>query len=137
MPIILPNAPGLDSIEIDKQRAIEIADTSYSFQDVTFLKMMIIHHEQALVLSRLVPSRTNTNNLIDLASRIDSSQEDEILFMNGWLEERGENAKQQHSHHDKMMKMSGMASDEEIERLQNLDGFDFDRVILKIDDPAS
>ena len=132
VPIILPNAPGLDSIEIDKQRAIEIADTSYSFQDVTFLKMMIIHHEQALVLSRLVPSRTNTKNLIDLASRIDSSQEDEILFMNGWLEERGENAKQQHSHHDKMMKMSGMASDEEIKRLQNLDGFDFDRLFLRL-----
>ena len=82
VPIILPNAPGLDSIEINQQRAIEIADTSYSFHEVIFLKKMIIHHEQALLLSRLVPSRTNTTNLIDLASRIDSSQEDEILFMN-------------------------------------------------------
>ncbi len=132
VPIILPNAPGLDSIEINQQRAIEIADTSYSFQDVIFLKRMIVHHEQALVLSRLVPSRTNTNNLIDLASRIDSSQEDEILFMNSWLEERGENT-MEHNHHDsKMMKMSGMASDKEIETLKNLNGFEFDKLFLKL-----
>ena len=132
VPIILPNAPGLDSIEINQQRAIEIADTSYSFQDVIFLKKMIIHHEQALLLSRLVPSRTNTNNLIDLASRIDSSQEDEILFMNSWLEERGENT-MEHKHHDsKMMKMSGMASDKEIETLKNLDGFEFDKLFLRL-----
>ena len=132
VPIILPNAPGLDSIEINQQRAIEIADTSYSFQDVIFLKKMIIHHEQALLLSRLVPSRTNTNNLIDLASRIDSSQEDEILFMNSWLEERGENT-MEHKHHDSnMMKMSGMASDKEIETLKNLDGFEFDKLFLRL-----
>ena len=132
VPIILPNAPGLDSIEINQQRAIEIADTSYSFQDVIFLKKMIIHHEQALLLSRLVPSRTNTTNLIDLASRIDSSQEDEILFMNSWLEERGENT-MEHKHHDSnMMKMSGMASDKEIETLKNLDGFEFDKLFLRL-----
>lgn len=132
VPIILPNAPGLDSIEINQQRAIEIADTSYSFQDVIFLKKMIIHHEQALLLSRLVPSRTNTNNLIDLASRIDSSQEDEILFMNSWLEERGENTMEHKHHGSNMMKMSGMASDKEIETLKNLDGFEFDKLFLRL-----
>ena len=97
-PIILPNSPGKDSIEIDQQRAISIANTSYNLQDVIFLQMMILHHEQALVLSRLVPSRTNTENIVDLASRIDSSQEDEILFMKSWLEERGETSTDHHNH---------------------------------------
>ena len=50
-PIILPNSPGIESIEIDEQKAIAIADTSYSIHDVHFLQMMILHHEQAIVLS--------------------------------------------------------------------------------------
>ena len=130
-PIILPNSPGKDSIEIDQQRAISIANTSYNLQDVIFLQMMILHHEQALVLSRLVPSRTNTENIVDLASRIDSSQEDEILFMNSWLEERGETSTDHHNHH-KMMKMSGMASDLDIARLERLNGVEFDRLFLAL-----
>ena len=131
-PIILPSAPGIESIEIDEKKAIAIADTSYNSFDVNFLQMMILHHEQAIILSELVPSRTNTKNIVDLASRIDSSQEDEILFMNSWLDERGETSNVNHDRHHKMMKMSGMASDEEIARLKRLDGVDFDRLFLKL-----
>ena len=131
-PIILPSAPGIESIEIDEKKAIAIADTSYNSFDVNFLQMMILHHEQAIILSELVPSRTNTKNIVDLASRIDSSQEDEILFMNSWLDERGETSNVNNDRHHKMMKMSGMASDEEIARLKRLDGVDFDRLFLKL-----
>ena len=131
-PIILPSAPGIESVEIDEKKAIAIADTSYNSFDVHFLQMMILHHEQAIILSELVPSRTNTKNIVDLASRIDSSQEDEILFMNSWLDERGEASNVNHKRHHKMMKMSGMASDEEIARLKRLDGVDFDRLFLKL-----
>ena len=131
-PIILPSAPGIESIEIDEKKAIAIADTSYSTHDVHFLQMMILHHEQAIILSKLVPSRTNTENIVDLASRIDSSQEDEILFMNSWLDERGEKSTGFHNHDNKMMNMSGMASDEDIARLEGLDGVEFDRLFLKL-----
>ena len=131
-PIILPSAPGIESIEIDENKAIAIADTSYSTHDVHFLQMMILHHEQAIILSKLVPSRTNTENIVDLASRIDSSQEDEILFMNSWLDERGEKSTGFHNHDNKMMNMSGMASDEDIARLEGLDGVEFDRLFLKL-----
>ena len=131
-PIILPSAPGIESIEIDEKKAIAIADTSYSSHDVHFLQMMILHHEQAIILSKLVPSRTNTENIVDLASRIDSSQEDEILFMNSWLDERGEKSTGFHNHDHKMINMSGMASDEDIARLEGLDGVEFDRLFLKL-----
>ena len=131
-PIILPSAPGIESIEIDEKKAIAIADTSYNSFDVNFLQMMILHHEQAIILSELVPSRTNTKNIVDLASRIDSSQEDEILFMNSWLDERGETSNIHHERHHKMIKMSGMASDEEIARLKRLNGVDFDRLFLNL-----
>ena len=54
-PIILPSAPGSKSIEINEQKAIAIADTSYNSHDVHFLQMMIMHHDQAMTMSRLAP----------------------------------------------------------------------------------
>ena len=129
-PIILPSAPGIESIEIDEQKATAIADTSYNSHDVHFLQMMIIHHDQALLMSRLAPSRTNSKNILDLAAKIDSSQEDEMLFMKGWLQDRDESTHHQHNH--KMMKMAGMASPEEINLLKKSNGVDFDRLFLRL-----
>ena len=111
-PIILPSAPGSKSIEINEQKAIAIADTSYNSHDVHFLQMMIMHHDQAMVMSRLAPLRTNSKNILDLAGRIDSTQEDEMLFMKSWLQDRNESSNYIHNH--KMMKMAGMASPEEL-----------------------
>ena len=129
-PIILPSAPGIESIEIDQQAAIAIADTSYNSHDVHFLQMMIMHHDQAMVMSKLAPLRTNSKNILDLAGRIDSSQEDEMLFMKSWLQDRNESTDYKHNH--KMMKMAGMASPEEISQLKESDGVEFDRLFLRL-----
>ena len=129
-PIILPSAPGIESIEIDQKAAIAIADTSYNSHDVHFLQMMIMHHDQAMVMSKLAPFRTNSKNILDLAGRIDSSQEDEMLFMKSWLQDRNESTNYNHNH--KMMKMAGMASPEEISQLKESDGVEFDRLFLRL-----
>ena len=129
-PIILPSAPGIESIEIDQRAAIAIADTSYNSYDVHFLQMMIMHHDQAMVMSKLAPLRTNSKNILDLAGRIDSSQEDEMLFMKSWLQDRNESTDYKHNH--KMMKMAGMASPEEISQLKESDGVEFDRLFLRL-----
>ena len=129
-PIILPSAPGIESIEIDQQAAIAIADTSYNSHDVHFLQMMIMHHDQAMMMSKLAPLRTNSKNILDLAGRIDSSQEDEMLFMKSWLQDRNESTDYKHNH--KMMKMAGMASPEEISQLKESDGVEFDRLFLRL-----
>ena len=129
-PIILPSAPGIESIEIDQRAAIAIADTSYNSHDVHFLQMMIMHHDQAMVMSKLAPLRTNSKNILDLAGRIDSSQEDEMLFMKSWLQDRNESTDYKHNH--KMMKMAGMASPEEISQLKESDGVEFDRLFLRL-----
>ena len=129
-PIILPSAPGSKSIEINEQKAIAIADTSYNSHDVHFLQMMIMHHDQALVMSRLAPLRTNSKNILDLAGRIDSSQEDEMLFMKSWLQDRNESSHYTHNH--KMVKMAGMASPDEISQLKQSDGIEFDRLFLRL-----
>ena len=57
---------------------------------MNFLKGMVIHHQQALFMSRLAKKRTNNKTIIDLANRIDVSQEDEINFMESWLKSREE-----------------------------------------------
>jgi uncharacterized protein (DUF305 family) len=129
--IVQPGQPGSASKIIDAQTAIDIADTSYTLDDVHFLQQMIPHHEQAILLSTLAPDRTNSESILDLAKRIESSQHDEILFMKDWLGSRGEE-----SHHIKMsnhhMKMMGMATKTQIEELSALNGFSFDDLFLRL-----
>jgi uncharacterized protein (DUF305 family) len=129
--IVQPGQPGSASKIIDAQTAINIADTSYTLDDVHFLQQMIPHHEQAILLSTLAPDRTNSESILDLAKRIESSQHDEILFMKDWLGSRGEE-----SHHIKMsnhhMKMMGMATKTQIEELSALNGFSFDDLFLRL-----
>jgi uncharacterized protein (DUF305 family) len=129
--IVQPGQPGSASKIIDAQTAINIADTSYTLDDVLFLQQMIPHHEQAILLSTLAPDRTNSESILDLAKRIESSQHDEILFMKDWLGSRGEE-----SHHIKIsnhhMKMMGMATKTQIEELSALNGFSFDDLFLRL-----
>ena len=148
-PIILPGAPGEESKNLDAEDATNIANTSYIEADVSFLQGMIVHHEQAILMSSMVGKRTNNPTIVDLADRIDASQEDEISFMEGWLKDRGENVpeKNEHSmmnhhgmdhhdmgHHDMSMHldMVGMASPKQLKELENSKSTDFDRLFLQL-----
>ncbi len=53
---------------------------------------MILHHAQALEMTRLVPGRSEREDVRLLARRIDISQGSEIALMRRWLLERGEDA---------------------------------------------
>ena len=128
--IIQPGLPGTVSKEINSEEAINIANTGFTKDDTVFMNHMIVHHEQALTLSRLAPNRTNTQEILDLAGRIDVSQEDEISFMQGWLEERNIEVHTHMSMHH--MKMMGMASDQDIAKLSNSKGMEFDELFLRL-----
>ena len=128
--IIQPGLPGTVSKEINSEEAINIANTGFTKDDTVFMNHMIVHHEQALTLSRLAPNRTNTQEILDLAGRIDVSQEDEISFMQGWLEERNIEVHAHMSMHH--MKMMGMASDQDIAKLSNSKGMEFDELFLRL-----
>ena len=134
VPIILPGAPGDSGRQLSADEAIEIADNSYSPDDVTFMQDMIPHHNQAVQMSELVPDRSNLPELRDIAGRIDTSQADEIEFMAEWLRERGEAVPEatahsaMHTSHD----MAGMASPEDMAELARLEGTDFDRKFLTL-----
>ena len=84
-PILQPGAPGQDTKAITAEMATDIANSSYTTADVYFMQGMIVHHEQALTMSKLAKQRTNSKAILDLAGRIEGSQEDEIEFMTSWL----------------------------------------------------
>ena len=133
VPILQPGAPGDPTKELDPETAIAIADSSYTAADVEFLQGMIVHHYQAFLMSEMAPSRTNNQTILDLAGRIDASQIDEIDFMENWLTDRGKSIPDPtlmgHSHHHKMM---GMATPEQMNKLEASNSTDFDRLYLNL-----
>ena len=133
-PIIQPGAPGEPAQELSADQAIEIAESSYSPDDVRFVHDMIPHHHQALVMAELVADRTNRQELIDVAGRINASQGDEIAFMQQWLRDRGQHVPDPAAH-DAMHtshKMAGMATPEQMAQLAASDGTAFDRLFLEL-----
>ena len=131
-PIIQPGAPGKISKILDPEVASNIAGASYVQADVNFLNGMIAHHEQAILMSRLAKKRTNNKTILDLADRIDASQEDEIDFMQSWLKSREELMPSMSHDHHKHMKMSGMASPKQLNDLENAKSTDFDKLFLQL-----
>ncbi len=138
-PIIQPGAPGQPDKTLNADEATAIADTRYSPADVRYMQDMIHHHYQAVEMAALVEDRTNNPDIVSAAARIDASQEDEIAFMQDWLESRGETAPDPAAEggmdHGAMAghgTMEGMASPEEMQRLASLEGGPFDRLFLEL-----
>ncbi|SEQ21200.1 DUF305 domain-containing protein [Lentzea albida] len=94
--------------------------------DVTFAQSMVPHHEQALDMAKLVPSRSSDEKVRDLAARIEKAQGPEIAQMNEWLQQWGAEQHQSHEGHD----MAGMMSDDDMARLEKATGQEFDRLWL-------
>ena len=102
--------------------------------DVEFLQDMIPHHAQALVMTAMVPERTQNETMLMLARRIADSQESEIQRMRQWLLRHGEDAPSgdpEHAHHEGHEDMPGMLSEAELKRLSESSGAEFDRMFLE------
>ena len=136
-PIIQPGAPGYPSKVLNESEATNIANTSYINADVKFLQGMIVHHEQAILMSEMSDIRTNNETILDLAKRIDASQKDEINFMESWLKDRNEfqnisnSSHQNHKMHTSM-NMEGMATPKQLDDLRDAKSTDFDRLFLQL-----
>ena len=90
---------------------------------------MIVHHAQALVMTDLVPDRSENESMRRLAGRVEVSQRDEIAVMERWLERRRE-AVSMGDHHGSLM--PGMLTEEELARLAAANGEEFDRLFLEL-----
>jgi len=132
--IIQPGAPGRQGQVLNAEQASQIADTSFTEADVRFMQDMIPHHHQALEMAELVSERTNRQEIVDVAGRIEVSQQDEIEFMQRWLGERGAEVPDPAEHMamqtDHMM--AGMATPEQMEALAAAEGSAFDRMFLEL-----
>lgn len=145
-PIVQPGAPGQATRPLSVEDATRIADNRFSTDDVKFMQDMILHHYQAVQMADLVASRTNRQEVIDVAGRINVAQADEIAFMRRWLQERGQTApdpvNDPHAMHNMPQasgagheghgKMAGMATPEQMTALTAASGPAFDRMFLEL-----
>lgn len=129
--IVQPGAPGQSSRVITVDQAVDLSRISFTGADVAFMQGMIGHHAQAVEMTTLLASRTNSEEMRMLAQRIEVSQTDEIKMMQEWLKERRQEVPSEHAHHAHGAKlMPGMLIPEEMAILAAAKGPEFDRLFL-------
>ncbi|MFE3032740.1 DUF305 domain-containing protein [Streptomyces canus] len=128
--VLVPGKPGeanrtLSAQDAEEQRADD--DTPNS-ADVSYARMMIAHHAQALEMTELAPQRAESAKLKALAERISAAQGPEIEAMRAWLKEYGKSEKsEEHAH-----AMPGMATAAQLEKLRAAKGKAFDELFLTL-----
>ncbi|HUP21851.1 MAG TPA: DUF305 domain-containing protein [Thermoanaerobaculia bacterium] len=132
--IIQPGAPGEPSREISAEEASDLAGILYTAADVEFMRGMIAHHAQAIRMTDLLASRTESEEMRLLAQRIELSQRDEIEMMEEWLRQHDQDVAQgadaHHAHQGELM--PGMLTAEQMSQLEQTRGGEFDRLFLEL-----
>ena len=98
--------------------------------DVSFAQKMIPHHQQALDMAAMVPSRTTNRDLIVMAKHIAMDQQAQIDTLQGLLQQWGEPAAPDHMGHGGMG-MDGMVDAATMDRLPALKDTEFDELWLR------
>ena len=131
-PIVQPGAPGQATREISAAAASDLSQVEYTGADIKFMQGMIGHHAQALEMVQLLKTRTQNEDMKRLALRIELSQDDEIRMMQGWLQVRGQQVPDRNAMHvhDARL-MPGMLTPDEMKRLEEAKGAEFDRLFLE------
>lgn len=133
--VVQPGAPGQPSKTLPPSTKGTLPPRAQA--DVEFMQGMIMHHEQAVEMTALIPSHAENNDLRSLGAKISSSQSDEIRMMQRWLAARGEVTSMampgmpdmDRSGHA-MALMPGMLTPEQMEALRKAKGAEFDRLFL-------
>ena len=109
-----------------------IAAPLYAPADLQFLTHMIVHHNQALELCALVPSRSEREEFHRFARYLNDAQQTEIDQMKGLLKsaaDRGVQIPEAHLHGDPPM--HGMLSKAQMTAIANARGLKFERLWLE------
>jgi len=132
--IVQPGAPGAPSKNLPPSTTPTPPRASQA--DIDFMQGMIMHHQQAVEMTALIPSHTEDKDVRAIGARISRSQSDEINFMKRWLVARGQSTSMgMPGMHDmdnngKPMLMPGMLTPAQMEALRNARGAEFDRLFL-------
>ena len=133
--IVQPGAPGEPTRTLTIEEAAALRRPVHVDADVRFMQGMIHHHGQALDMTELLSSRTESEEMRLLAQRIDISQTDEIGTMARWLESRGEDApkvrEEEASPLTDEQLMPGMLNERQLAQLASATGEVFDRLFLE------
>ena len=124
----IPAASGAESQHTHHSDLPATAGPGYTVADVRFMQNMIGHHAQALRMVALVGSRDASTDIRTLSQKIDISQRDEIAMMKEWLAARRQTIPSDEQAH--AMMMVGMLTAEEMTRLEQARGLEFDRLFL-------
>lgn len=106
---VQPGAPGDPGRELTEEDVAALGSPGHTPADTGFMQDMIAHHAQALEMTALVETRTESADLPLLAERITVSQEAEIALMEYWLTDRGEEVPDTATHQAHGL-MPGMAT---------------------------
>jgi uncharacterized protein (DUF305 family) len=131
--IVQPGGPGEPSREISPTQAVDLSRLRYTAAEAQFMQRMIAHHAQALEMTALLAVRSSREDMQLLGRRIHFSQTDEIEMMREWLSARGAplpSGEGSHSHDGAVM--PGMLTTEEMRRLADATGGEFDRLFLEL-----
>ena len=131
-PVLQPGAPGQPTRTITTQQATDLRAVQATPADVEFMQGMIGHHQQAIDMAELLPTRTNDEAMRKLGQRIEISQVDEIHMMQRWLTARRQSLPDEHAMHmHGATLMPGMLTPAEMEQLAAANGRAFDRLFLE------
>jgi uncharacterized protein (DUF305 family) len=106
--------------------------------DADFVGMMIPHHHQALLMSRMAPSKSSDQAVRAIAAQIDAEQGLEITTMQAWQGWHGLPATNAAEAYEEMVQdpmmveMMGMASPEQMAALSASTGAAFDVLFLRL-----
>jgi len=132
--VVQPGAPGQPTRTLPPSTRATLPPRSPA--DVQFMQGMIMHHAQAVEMTALIESHTQTKDLLLLGARISHSQSEEIKFMKRWLEARGESTSLPMQDMPGMdmsnqpMLMPGMLTPKQMEALKKARGAEFDQLFL-------
>ncbi len=130
------------------------ATATFNDADVAFAQMMIVHHQGAIQMADLAPSRAQNQDVLALAARIKAAQAPEIDQMTSWLTAWGAapsmmsgsttsgTGGMDHGGMDmggttsaaesSAMSMPGMMSGDQMQQLESASGAAFDKMFLEL-----
>lgn len=126
----IPNI-GIADIQAGVEDLQNLAEgaTQFSESDLMYAQMMIPHHEQAVAIAELAPTRTSNVDVLAIAKKIKSAQAPEIAVMAAWL--GGEVSELSGGHSGHGMEMKGMLTGAQVEELKNSVDAKFDALFVK------
>lgn len=128
-------SPGQPNQILTEDEVEALDEPEHTDADVEFVQGMIHHHAQALVMTAMVADRTASDDIPQMAERMDISQRDEISQLERWLEDRGEEVPDMSTHHDHGSAaaelMPGMLTADELAQMEATTGPDFDLLFLQ------